>query len=254
MKNILITGGTVNTGLAIARLFAKKGYGIAITSRDGEKAEAAAQAIAAEFSIPAKGYALSITDPCEIRTVFEAAAADLGSIDVFVANAANLGIGYSILNTEPEQFDAIMDVNLRGTFFCCQAAAQIMKRQGGGNIVTIGSVQGTGAVHGRTVYSVSKAAISMLVKNLAYELGEYNIRANNGVAGAIHSTRWDALSEEEIAKRRSRYPVGRESTEEEIANAVYFLGSELSASTTGIDLTVDSGISICLLPYTKNEP
>lgn len=254
MKNILITGGTVNTGLAIARLFAKKGYGVAITSRDGEKAEAAAQAIAAEFSIPAKGYALSITDPCEIRTVFEAAAADLGSIDVFVANAANLGIGYSILNTEPEQFDAIMDVNLRGTFFCCQAAAQIMKRQGGGNIVTIGSVQGTGAVHGRTVYSVSKAAISMLVKNLAYELGEYNIRANNVVAGAIHSTRWDALSEEEIAKRRSRYPVGRESTEEEIANAVYFLGSELSASTTGIDLTVDSGISICLLPYTKNEP
>jgi NAD(P)-dependent dehydrogenase (short-subunit alcohol dehydrogenase family) len=135
-----------------------------------------------------------------------------------------------------------------------EMTAEIMKKQGsGGSIVTMGSIQGTGAVRGRTVYSMSKAAISLLVKNLAFELGEYGIRANNVVAGAIHSTRWDDLSEEEIAARRSRYPVGRESTEEEIANAVYFLGSEQSATVTGTDLTVDSGISVCILPYTKSE-
>ena len=146
-----------------------------------------------------------------------------------------------------------MDVNVKGTFFCCQAAAEIMKRHGGGSIVTMGSIQGTGAVRGRAVYSMSKAAISLLVKNMAYELGEYHIRANNVVAGAIHSERWDALSEEEIATRRARYPVGRESGEDEIANAVYFLGSELSATVTGTDLTVDSGISVCILPYTKSQ-
>ena len=128
-----------------------------------------------------------------------------------------------------------------------------MKRQGGGAIVTVGSVQALGAVRGRAVYSMTKAAISSLVKNMAYELGEYGIRANNLVAGAIHSSRWDALSEEECAKRRARYPVGRESTEEEIANGVFFLGTDLSASTTGTDLVIDSGISVCLLPYTKSN-
>lgn len=93
----------------------------------------------------------------------------------------------------------------------------------------------------------------MLVRHMAYELGQYHIRANNVVAGAVHSCRWDDLSEEEIAARRSRYPAGRESTEEEIANAVWFLASEQSASITGTDLTVDSGLTACLLPYTKKE-
>lgn len=253
MKNILVTGGTVNTGLAIVRRFAKEGYGVAITSRNAEKAQQVAKEIAKEFSVPAFGYGLSLTSTEEIQNVFSAAEHDLGSVDVFVANAANLGMNYGIMNTDEKAFCDIVDVNLKGTFFCCQAAAEIMKRHGGGNIVTIGSVQGTGAVRGRAVYSLTKAAISVLVKNLAFELGEYHIRANNVVAGAIHSERWNALSEEEIATRRARYPVGRESTEEEIANAVYFLGSDQSATVTGTDLTVDSGISVCVLPYSKSK-
>ncbi len=253
MKNILITGGTVNTGLAIARRFAKCGYGVAITSRNAQKAEETAKALSEEFSIPAKGYGLSLTSADEIKKVFAAAERDLGSVDVFVANAANLGINYGVMNTDEKSFCEIVDVNVKGTFFCCQAAAEIMKRHGGGNIVTIGSIQGTGAIRGRAVYSMTKAAISLLVKNLAFELGEYHIRANNVVAGAIHSERWNDLSEEEIAARRARYPVGRESTEEEIANAVYFLGTDQSASITGTDLTVDSGISICILPYSKSQ-
>lgn len=254
MKNVLITGATVNTGYAIARRFAREGYGVAITSRNAAQAEEAAERLSKEFSVPTAGYGLSMTNVEEIRRVFGEAAQKLGSLDVFVANAANLGVGYGALNTDENTFDGIIDVNVKGTFFCCQAAAEIMKMQGsGGSIVTMGSIQGTGAIRGRTIYSMSKAAISILVKNLAFELGEYGIRANNVVAGAIHSTRWDDLSEEEIAVRRARYPVGRESTEEEIANAVYFLGSEQSATVTGTDLTVDSGISVCILPYTKSE-
>jgi len=93
----------------------------------------------------------------------------------------------------------------------------------------------------------------MLVRYMAYELGQYHIRANNVVAGAVRSCRWDDLSEEEIAARRSRYPAGRESTEEEIAAAVWFLASGQSATVTGTDLTVDSGLTACLLPYTKKE-
>ena len=253
MKNVLITGATVNTGYAIARRFAREGYGVAITSRNAEQAEEAAKKLAKEFSVPAVGYELSMLNVEQTRRVFQDASQKLGPLDVFVANAANLGVGYGVMNTDEKSFDDIVNVNIKGTFFCCQAAAEIMKRQGGGSIVTMGSIQGTGAVRGRAIYSMSKAAISLLVKNLAFELGEYGIRANNVVAGAIHSTRWDELSEEEIAIRRARYPVGRESTEEEIANAVYFLGSEQSATVTGTDLTVDSGISVCILPYSKSQ-
>jgi len=100
---------------------------------------------------------------------------------------------------------------------------------------------------------MTKAALSVLVRYMAYELGAYGIRTNNVIAGAVHSRRWDVLSDAEIAARRSRYPIGRESTEEEIANAVYFLCSDQSKSITGTDLTVDSGITACLLPYQKKE-
>ena len=250
-KNIFITGATRNTGRAIAETFAKDGYDVIVSSRDVESATVAAKEIEAAFGTKCMGVALDLTDVKDIERVFGEIEAAYGKLDAFVANSANLGVGKGALNTTPEEFDDIMTVNARGTFFCCQKAAEIMKRTGGGNIVTVGSVQATAAVRGRLVYSMSKAAMSAMVKNMAFELGEYNIRVNNLVAGAIHSTRWDDLDEETKAARRSRYPVGRESTEQEIANGVYFLGSDMSSSTTGIDLLIDSGISICLLPYEK---
>ena len=250
MKTVFITGATKNTGFAIARRFAKEGYNVAISSRDLSSAQAAAAALEKEFPITARGYAMRYDSVDCIRQTFRQIAADFGRLDVFVANSANLGIGFGLMNTDEQTFDEIADVNIKGNFFCCQCAAELMK-ESGGNIVTIGSVQGTGAVPGRTVYAISKAALSMLVKSMAYELGQFGIRVNNVVAGAVHSQRWEGLPPEELAARRSRYPAGRESTEEEIAGAVYFLASEQSASITGTDLTVDSGLTACLLPYQK---
>ena len=251
MKTVFITGATRNTGLAIARRFAKEGYRIAITSREAAAAQAAAEAISREFSVTARGYAMDLENVDAIRRTFRAVEADFGRLDAFVANSAHLGVGYGLMNTDEAAFNSIMDVNLKGSFFCCQCAAELMKKNGGGSIVTIGSVQAMGAVAGRTVYGMSKAALSVLVKYMAYELGQYGIRVNNLMAGAVHSTRWDSLSHEEINARRSRYPAGRESTEEEIANAVFFLSSQQAATITGTDLTVDSGLTACLLPYQK---
>lgn len=253
MKNILITGANANTGLAIARHFAKNGWGVGITSREAQKSQDVASRIAEEFNVPSHGYTLELSNVKEIKAVFSQFEKDFGTLDTFVANAANLGVNFGLMNTTEDDFYSITDANIKGTFFCCQEAAKIMKRHGGGAIVTIGSVQALGAVRGRTVYSMTKAAISALVKNMAFELAEYGIRANNLVAGAIHSTRWDVLSEEVKAERRSRYPIGRESTEQEIANGVFYLGTDLSASTTGIDLVIDSGLSVCLLPYSKSN-
>ncbi|MBR2848052.1 MAG: SDR family oxidoreductase [Clostridia bacterium] len=254
MKTVLITGAVRNTGLAIARRFASEGWQVAITSRDSESEQARKTVfdLEKEYGIKARGYSMSYNSISDIRNTFQKVKEDFGGLDTFVANSAALGIGVDLLGTEEADFDSIVDVNLKGTFFCCQSAAELMK-ENGGSIVTIGSVQGTGAVAGRTVYGITKAAISQLVRSMAFELGEYGIRANNIVAGAIHSDRWDSLSPEELAARRSRYPAGRESTEEEISNAVWFLGTDLSKTITGTDLTVDSGISVCLLPYKKKE-
>ncbi|MBR3978825.1 MAG: SDR family oxidoreductase [Oscillospiraceae bacterium] len=252
MKVVLITGATRNTGLAVAKRFAAEGYAVAITSRDGTSARETAEALEKEYAVPVRGYEMQLTDVRSIRQVFDRLQQDFGQLDVFVANSAHLGVGYSLLESTEEEFDAVADVNIKGTFFCCQCAARLMKETGG-SIVTVGSVQGTGGLHGRAVYGMSKAALSVLVRYMAYELGQYHIRANNVVAGAVHSSRWDSLSSEELAARRSRYPAGRESTEEEIANAVWFLSSDQAASITGTDLTVDSGLTACLLPYTKKE-
>ena len=253
MKTVFITGATRNTGYAIARRFAKEGYNVAISSRDAVAAQAAAEKLMGEFAITAKGYELTFDSVESIHATFRQIEKDFGALDVFVANSANLGIDFGLMDTTEADFDAIANVNIKGNFFCCQCAAELMKKSGGGSIVTVGSVQGVGAVAGRTVYAMSKAALSMLVKSIAYELGQFGIRANNVIAGAVHSERWDVLSPEEIAVRRSKYPAGRESTEEEIANGVYFLASEQAATITGTDLTIDSGITACLLPYKKQE-
>lgn len=251
-KVVMITGAVRNTGLAIARRFAAEGWAVALTSRSRTEAQAAAGSLEQEFSVRARGYPMDMESPASIADVFARVRDEFGRLDAFVANSAHLGVGCGLLGTAEADFDAIVDVNIKGSFFCCQQAAELMKATGG-SIVTVGSVQGTGAVPGRTVYGMTKAALSVLVRYMAYELGEYGIRANNVVAGAIYSQRWEGLSQQELDRRRSRYPAGRESSREEIASAVYYLCSDRAGTITGTDLTVDSGLSACLLPYTKKE-
>ena len=126
-KNIFITGATKNTGRAIAETFAKDGYDVIISSRDEASATTAAKEIEAAYGTKCMGVALDLTDVKDIERVFGEIEAAYGKLDTFVANSANLGVGKGTLNTTPEDFDDIMTVNARGTFFCCQAAAEIMK-------------------------------------------------------------------------------------------------------------------------------
>ncbi len=251
MKTIFITGGTENSGYCTACHFAKNGFHVAISSRDAGRAQETAQRLADTYKVKAKGYGLNLSDVNDIGRVFGEIKRDFGTLDVFVANSADLGIGRGILNTTPEDFDAIVDVNYRGTFFCCQNSARIMCQQKSGCIVIIGSIQACGGVHGRAVYGSSKGALLSLNKYLAFELAEYGIRSNIIIAGAVHSKRWNSISKDEKALRRSRYPLGKEASEQDIANAVYYLGTDLSANTTGTELTIDAGLSTCLLPYKK---
>ena len=249
MKTVFITGATKNTGLAIAELFASKGYQIALSSRNAESAEETAAELSRKYGVKAKGYALALTDISEIRAVFQDIRETFGGLDVFVGNSANLGVGENFFTVTEEDFDAVMNVNLRGNYFCCQQAALLMKERHSGSIVLIGSVHYHRAVRGRTLYAASKGAIATLTRSLAYELAEYGIRVNQVVAGAIRTDRWDDMTEEQMAARRANWPLGIESTGEDIAKGVYYLASEDSATITGTDLTIDSGVLTCLLKY-----
>lgn len=250
---VFITGAVKNTGYAIARRFAAEGYDVCVSSRRAEDAAATAASLAEEFGVRAKGYGLDLENVADIRRVFSDVEQSFGRLDVFVGNSANLGLGAMVLDMTPEQFDGVMNVNIRGNFFCCQQSAGIMVRHGGGAIVLIGSVHYRGAVAGRASYAISKGAIASMVHNLAYELAQYHIRVNQVIPGAIRTDRWDGISREEAERRRANWPLGMEATGEDIANAVYFLASEQAKAITGTELAVDSGVLTCLLSYKKTD-
>ena len=250
-KTIFITGATKNTGLAIARRFAADGWNVAVSSRDRAAAEETAQALAAEFEgVETLGLAMDPAEVPSIRAAFAALKDRFGRLDAFVSNAANLGVGFSVLNSEESDWDAVVNANARGSFFGAQEAQRLMTE--GGSIVFISSCHAKKAVPGRALYTISKAAIGGMTRSLAVELGCLGIRVNAILAGAVRTDRWDGLSDEEVEKRRSRWPVGQESTPEQIAAAVAFLCSDAAGTISGAEIPVDSGIGACLLAYNKN--
>lgn len=247
-KVALVTGAARNTGYSIARRFAKDGYNVVITSRELGSASRAAEKLQAEYpDVKVLPLALAQSDYCQIKEVFAAIGSTFGRLDVYVANAADLCVDMNVFNLTPERWNEIMVTNVSGAFFMAQESAKLMHE--GGNIVFISSVHANQSIVGRVAYSTSKAALGGMMRSLALELGHLHIRVNSIIAGAIWSERWETQTPEQTAQRRLKYPTGRESATDEIAHAVAFLCAPESATITGTELTVDSGISVCLLPY-----
>ena len=249
MGVVFITGATRNTGYAIAEKFASSGYDVAISSRSEFDAKRAALDIETKFNVKAVGYRLELSNVADIEKVFCNIRTDFGRLDVFVANSAKLGVDYDMLSVTEDDYDDIMNVNLKGTYFCCQQAALIMKENNGGSIVIIGSVHCKECIRGRSLYATSKGGLSSLTRSMAIELGALNIRANCIIAGAIRTERWEHLTDEQIVKKRANWPIGIESTGDDIANGVFYLGTDLSKTVTGTELTIDSGVLVSLLPF-----
>ena len=129
MSVVFITAATANTGLAIAEKFASEGYDVALSSRNEQDAIKTAEYLKQKYSIKAIGYKLELTDVSNIKQVFEKIKIDFGRLDIFVANAANLGVGMDFLDVSEEEYESVVDCNLKGTFFCAQQAGIIMKEQ-----------------------------------------------------------------------------------------------------------------------------
>lgn len=250
----LVTGATQYTGFATAKLFAERGYNICVTSRSLEKAQAAAERI--RTAVPEAQVLAVQMDPPNVKqtgAAFETVEKTFGRLDVFVANACAACRFKSLLGTTEEDYDAIVNANLKGYFFGAQAAARLMIKTGcKGSMVLIGSVHSRGAIGNRVPYAISKGGIEVLGRNAAFELGKHGIRVNCVICGAIVNDKFLEQTEEEKNARRANWPLGRESYPEDIAKSVYFLASDEAKTVTGTSLVVDSGVSACMLKYDPN--
>jgi len=152
-----------------------------------------------------------------------------------------------------EQGDAVIGVKLRGLFLCSQGAARLMVSKGGGAIVNIGSNTAVRAIRHRTAYITTKGGIDAATRSLALDLAPHNIRVNCIVAGYIHTSRWDALPQATLQRRRSYIPLGLEAEGTDIARAVVFLASEASRRITGASLVIDAGAGLQLLSLEQEQ-
>ena len=257
-KAMFITGGTVGTGLATAERFAKEGYDVFISSRNGERAQEAADTVAKKYGVFAKGYGLDIRNEQAVIDVFK----DIDTLDRFVEtivlNAADLGFGtdpakgMDFFTVPVEEFQRVFETNLVWNFMIVRQAALRMKEQHKGAIVFISSNTAYRAIPNRSAYCASKGGINAMSKAFAIDLGPYGIRSNVVLPGTIKTERWVQMGSKQIVNG-SLTPIGDISDFEDIANAAWYLGSDESKNVTGTEIMVDGGMSCQLYPQVLNE-
>lgn len=256
-KAVFVTGGTVGTGLAIAEKFAQAGYQVVITSRSGRRAAEAAEAVGRKYGVVGKGYALDIRDEDRVKEIF----ADIDHSGLFVEtvvlNSADLGFGtdpakgMDFFSVSVEEFQRVFETNLVWNFMIVRQAAIRMRRQGKGAVVFIGSNTAYRAIPNRSAYCASKGGIISLCRALAIDLGPYGIRSNVVLPGTIKTERWKAMGSKQIVNGQLT-PIGDISDFEDIANAAFFFGTDLSKNVTGAELAVDGGMQSQLYPQVLN--
>lgn len=252
-KSVFVTGAAGGTGFAIACRFAKEGYAVFIGSRDGEKADLAAKTLAETYGIYAKGYQTEIFNEENVKAVFADIRAQGYLLDTLVLNAANLGIGQVSLDVDMDDFMDVYKTNVGWNFMLAREAARQMKEKGSGSIVFITSNSALRVTENRCAYCSSKSAILAMSKSLAVDWGKYGIRSNCVLPGMIKTERWKNNVNNAKYCLANYTPLQDIAEFEDIANAVWYFGSEASRNTTGAELTVDGGMLAQLTPNTDRE-
>ncbi|MCJ2095852.1 SDR family oxidoreductase [Methylobacterium sp. J-072] len=240
----VITGAASARGIgkATARLFAQYGARIAVLDLDAGQAEAAARDIGAGHI----GLPCNVTDRAACSRAAEEVVARLGRIDVLVNNAG-ITQPLKIMDIAPENYDAVTDVNLRGTLYMSQAVIPGMRGQNSGAIVCMSSVsaQRGGGIFGGPHYSAAKGGVLGLAKAMARELGPDGIRVNSVTPGLIQTDiTGGKLTPELKVEIAKGIPLGRLGVADDVANACLFLASDLSAYITGAVIDVNGGMLI----------
>lgn len=242
-KTALITGAARGIGKAIALRFAQEGANIAFTDLNiDENAKATEKEIEA-LGVKVKGYASNAADFEDTHRVVEEIAKDFGRIDVLVNNAGITRDGLMMRMSE-QQWDMVINVNLKSAFNFLHAVTPIMMRQKSGSIINMSSVVGVSGNAGQANYSASKAGMIGLAKSMAKELGSRGIRVNAIAPGFIITEMTGQLSEEVRNEWAKQIPLRRGGTPEDVANTTLFLASDLSSYVSGQVIHVCGGMNM----------
>lgn len=241
-KTALVTGAGRGIGKAIALRFAAEGANIAFTDLAiDDNVEATEQEIAA-LGVKVKSYASNAASFDDTHKVVEQIKEDFGTIDILVNNAGITRDGLMMRMSE-EQWDMVINVNLKSAFNFTHALTPIMMRQKSGSIINMSSVVGVSGNAGQANYSASKAGMIGLTKSMAKEIGSRGIRVNAIAPGFIITDMTGALSEEVRKEWAKQIPLRRGGTPEDVANAALFLASDLSSYVSGQTIHVCGGMN-----------
>ncbi len=237
----LVTGSTRGIGRAIAETLARAGARVAVTGRDAARAEAVAQEIAAATGVEARGYACDVSATAQATALVESVERDFGQLDILVNNAG-LTRDNLLMRLKDDDWDTVLDANLRGAFATCRAASRGMMKRRFGRIINVASVVGLIGNKGQANYAASKAGLIGMTKSIARELASRNILANVVAPGFIETDMTAAMTPEARASMSSSIPLARLGTPDDIAGMVAVLASDLTGYITGQVFVVDGGL------------
>ena len=253
-QTALVTGASQGLGKVIATRLAQEGALVVLAARSRERLQETAAEIEA-----AGGTALvaptDLTQRAEVDALAQRIEAEVGALDVIVANSGISGPTAELWNVTPDEWEETIRVNVTGTFLLCHALLPAMVERRSGSVVVIGSTTGKRPMYGRTPYAASKLALVGLVRSLAVELGPHGVRVNLISPGAVAGPRIEAVIRDQaraagvsydefLAEAKDITPLRRLVPPEDVAAAAVFLASDASASTTGEDINVSGGLAM----------
>ena len=244
-KVALVTGAAGGFGEGIARLFVAEGARVMIADLDSSRA----LKVADELGPSARAVGCDVSKAADVNAAVAACVAAFGPPDIVVNNAGTTHRNQPMLEVDEASFDRVFIVNVKSIYHMARAVVPLMRKQGGGSIINIGSTAGIRPRPGLTWYNASKGAVNLMSKSMAAELGPDNIRVNAicpvmGATGLIEQFLGVPDTPENRAKVIAGIPLGRMSTAQDIANAALWLACDASQFITGVELPVDGGRTI----------
>ncbi|WP_082232763.1 3-oxoacyl-ACP reductase FabG [Halobacillus massiliensis] len=241
-QTVMITGGCKGIGYSTAIKFLKEGANVVILDLNTQETEAAVSRLR-EYGDKIEGTAADVTDRSSVAAAIQFTINRFGSIDVLINNAG-ITQDAQLLKMEEEQWNSVIDVNLKGVFNMTQAAALQMKEQNSGVILNASSVVGLHGNFGQTNYAASKSGVIGMTKTWAKELGRYNIRVNAVAPGFVLTDMVKKVPEKVLNSMKEKSLLKDIGLPEDIANAYAFLASEEAKFVTGTVLSVDGGLTL----------
>lgn len=241
-KVAIVTGAGAGIGEAAARLLVREGAKVVIADRDGDLADA----VAADLGAAAIAVRADVSRSADVKAMVDAAAKAFGRIDILVNNAG-FGIRGSVVDTEEDDWDAVMAVNVRGVYLCSKYVIPLMAAQGGGSIVNTASNIAVVGLADRAAYVASKGAVAALTRSMAIDHAAEQIRVNSIAPGPTRSSYFDRMIANHddpdgfVAGLSARSPMNRMGTPAEIANVILWLASDEASFVTGAMYVVDGG-------------